>query len=144
MGVTVSGLTNFWGGMALIGVAFATALLRLWPNLWRRIRGKPSADVRPVVDTLEAERRLMESPGGTGLTLINSMRNYFYGLKSSGYKRAVALDHSDENVFVNPELHQETAAPPSVAPPVGRNDPCPCGSGKRFKKCHGAKRSGSK
>ena len=22
---------------------------------------------------------------------------------------------------------------------VGRNDPCPCGSGRKFKKCHGAK-----
>jgi len=21
---------------------------------------------------------------------------------------------------------------------VGRNDPCPCGSGKKFKKCHGS------
>jgi preprotein translocase subunit SecA len=21
---------------------------------------------------------------------------------------------------------------------VGRNDPCPCGSGKKFKACHGA------
>jgi preprotein translocase subunit SecA len=25
-----------------------------------------------------------------------------------------------------------------VLPKVGRNDPCPCGSGKKFKKCHGA------
>jgi len=24
-----------------------------------------------------------------------------------------------------------------VAPSVGRNDPCPCGSGKKFKKCCG-------
>jgi preprotein translocase subunit SecA len=24
------------------------------------------------------------------------------------------------------------------APKVGRNDPCPCGSGKKFKVCHGA------
>jgi uncharacterized protein YecA (UPF0149 family) len=24
------------------------------------------------------------------------------------------------------------------APPVGRNDPCPCGSGRKYKKCHGA------
>jgi preprotein translocase subunit SecA len=23
-------------------------------------------------------------------------------------------------------------------PEVGRNDPCPCGSGKKYKKCHGA------
>ena len=33
------------------------------------------------------------------------------------------------------------AAPPpsrSSGPKVGRNDPCPCGSGKKFKKCHGA------
>jgi uncharacterized protein YchJ len=22
--------------------------------------------------------------------------------------------------------------------PVGRNDPCPCGSGRKYKKCHGA------
>jgi len=60
----------------------------------------------------------------------------------------------------------DVSAPASVAPPVtssprvvgagavrsleaqntgpvdfsaaGRNDPCPCGSGKKFKKCHGA------
>jgi uncharacterized protein len=25
-----------------------------------------------------------------------------------------------------------------VAPAPGRNDPCPCGSGKKYKKCHGA------
>jgi preprotein translocase subunit SecA len=26
----------------------------------------------------------------------------------------------------------------TAVPPVGRNDPCPCGSGKKYKKCHGA------
>jgi preprotein translocase subunit SecA len=32
------------------------------------------------------------------------------------------------------------AAPQRRAmPKVGRNDPCPCGSGKKYKKCHGAK-----
>jgi len=29
-------------------------------------------------------------------------------------------------------------APVAPASNVGRNDPCPCGSGKKFKKCHGA------
>ncbi|MCY7310113.1 MAG: SEC-C domain-containing protein [Chitinophagaceae bacterium] len=24
-----------------------------------------------------------------------------------------------------------------VVPKVGRNDPCPCGSGKKYKQCHG-------
>jgi preprotein translocase subunit SecA len=32
-----------------------------------------------------------------------------------------------------------TSARPVVAgQKVGRNDPCPCGSGKKYKKCHGA------
>jgi len=34
----------------------------------------------------------------------------------------------------------ESAAPKTAAkdrPMVGRNDPCPCGSGKKFKRCHG-------
>ena len=30
------------------------------------------------------------------------------------------------------------ATPAPVAPRIGRNDPCPCGSGKKYKKCHGA------
>jgi preprotein translocase subunit SecA len=29
-------------------------------------------------------------------------------------------------------------APVSVEKEPGRNDPCPCGSGKKYKKCHGA------
>ena len=28
----------------------------------------------------------------------------------------------------------------ATVPEVGRNDPCPCGSGKKYKKCHGAVR----
>jgi preprotein translocase subunit SecA len=32
----------------------------------------------------------------------------------------------------------KAAGPRRDAPKVGRNDPCPCGSGKKYKKCHGA------
>ena len=32
----------------------------------------------------------------------------------------------------------EPKAPVAPAASVGRNDPCPCGSGKKYKKCHGA------
>jgi preprotein translocase subunit SecA len=35
-----------------------------------------------------------------------------------------------------PKPKQETVVRQS--PKVGRNDPCPCGSGKKYKKCHGA------
>lgn len=32
---------------------------------------------------------------------------------------------------------QQKAEPVKVGPKVGRNDPCPCGSGKKYKQCHG-------
>jgi preprotein translocase subunit SecA len=32
----------------------------------------------------------------------------------------------------------ETPAQRRTGDKVGRNDPCPCGSGKKYKKCHGA------
>lgn len=40
-----------------------------------------------------------------------------------------------------PQESQEKSTPQTVRrsmPKVGRNDPCPCGSGKKYKKCHGA------
>lgn len=34
---------------------------------------------------------------------------------------------------------EDENAPKPPPPAVGRNEPCPCGSGKKYKKCHGAK-----
>jgi len=34
-------------------------------------------------------------------------------------------------------LSEDQKAEPAVDEKVGRNDPCPCGSGKKYKKCHG-------
>ena len=36
------------------------------------------------------------------------------------------------------ESGQKVATIVREAPKVGRNDLCPCGSGKKYKKCHGA------
>jgi preprotein translocase subunit SecA len=32
---------------------------------------------------------------------------------------------------------QAKAKPVRIGPKVGRNDPCPCGSGKKYKQCCG-------
>jgi preprotein translocase subunit SecA len=50
--------------------------------------------------------------------------------------------------FQHAEARSATAPPPAAAPPtpetyvregrkVGRNEPCPCGSGQKYKHCHG-------
>jgi preprotein translocase subunit SecA len=69
--------------------------------------------------------------------------------KHAAQQRAMQMRHGSE-----PAAGEDEAAPaarPASRPPrvsvqpvrregpkVGRNDPCPCGSGQKFKKCHGA------
>jgi preprotein translocase subunit SecA len=36
-----------------------------------------------------------------------------------------------------PQMQRPSGPPPAAFVGVGRNDACPCGSGKKFKKCHG-------
>ncbi len=40
--------------------------------------------------------------------------------------------------FVGGDSTSGASEPVVAGPKVGRNDPCPCGSGKKYKKCHGA------
>lgn len=42
-------------------------------------------------------------------------------------------DELDEEEWVEPVRPPETVV--REEPKIGRNDPCPCGSGKRYKKC---------
>jgi len=51
-------------------------------------------------------------------------------LRLAGLDPVFAADASEE-----PEEPQQQ---PEPAGKPGRNDPCPCGSGKKYKKCHGA------
>ncbi len=46
------------------------------------------------------------------------------------------LEEAAEQVQATVKEHV-TQAQSNDQPTVGRNDPCPCGSGKKFKKCHG-------
>ena len=48
----------------------------------------------------------------------------------------MAMPSAPRKVFEN--RGQDTPSGPAAAQKVGRNEPCPCGSGKKFKHCHGA------
>jgi preprotein translocase subunit SecA len=44
---------------------------------------------------------------------------------------------ANENDYFDPTPTAVKQQPVVVGPKVGRNEPCPCGSGKKFKQCHG-------
>ncbi|HNK19675.1 MAG TPA: SEC-C metal-binding domain-containing protein, partial [Piscinibacter sp.] len=47
----------------------------------------------------------------------------------------VTYTHPNEDGTVSEEADPATMV--AQVPKVGRNDPCPCGSGKKYKQCHG-------
>jgi SEC-C motif-containing protein len=59
------------------------------------------------------------------------------GVSIDHRERATFRKHGPRWVFVD---GVELKGPPvrNTGPQLGRNDPCHCGSGKKYKKCHGA------
>ncbi len=68
----------------------------------------------PDVEAIEAQRRQAEA--ATNMT----------------------FSHQETNALSeNPANDDATSKQAAEFPKVGRNDPCPCGSGKKYKQCHG-------
>ncbi len=44
---------------------------------------------------------------------------------------------NENDYYDDPADHTVKQEPIRVEPKIGRNDPCPCGSGKKYKNCHG-------
>ena len=64
--------------------------------------------------------------------------------REAAAKQKMAFEHADARSAVPADqapAAEEAGAPQPITraqPKVGRNDPCPCGSGKKYKQCHGA------
>ncbi|WP_444923186.1 preprotein translocase subunit SecA [Microbulbifer sp. DLAB2-AF] len=53
-------------------------------------------------------------------------------------KQQLELQHAEASALPEGQPQQQAApVPERRGPKVGRNDPCPCGSGKKYKQCHG-------
>lgn len=64
--------------------------------------------------------------------------------REAAAKQKMAFEHAEARPAISADQAQasdEAMAPQPITraqPKVGRNDPCPCGSGKKYKQCHGA------
>jgi len=68
----------------------------------------------------------------TDMSKMRQRKEEFAGATAGGDPEYLSQenDYNDPSVPVKQE-------PIKVGPKTGRNDPCPCGSGKKFKQCHG-------
>jgi preprotein translocase subunit SecA len=86
---------------------------------------KMPRQVRTNVDDLAKASGQAKSEGGEGPKAVTGRRNASSGPRSNGRTNGRS-----------PAANQTTR--PTMPGRIGRNDPCPCGSGKKYKKCHGA------
>lgn len=77
-------------------------------------------DQRKVFDWINAISETI------GVEKFNDLAKQVYSELDSETKKNIQL-----NIFFNDHAYTEF-------PKVGRNDPCPCGSGEKYKNCHGA------
>jgi preprotein translocase subunit SecA len=94
-----------------IGRDVVSFVFRAGPLVERRSRSADTARSRSRMDRQRAQTR-------------HDSMEPTYGVKANGQSAAER----------DPTAKQQ---PVTVGDKVGRNDPCPCGSGKKFKHCHG-------
>ncbi|HYM20451.1 MAG TPA: preprotein translocase subunit SecA [Candidatus Kapabacteria bacterium] len=81
----------------------------------------------------QASKRLMPSRPATPRRIVATKQEYH-----STVMAQPAAVGAGEPGLPPPPPQAAPRTPVRVAPKVGRNDPCPCGSGKKYKNCHGA------
>lgn len=59
--------------------------------------------------------------------------------EEKGWHYLITVDSEAEEDIADFEELQNTPEPIKAEKVIGRNDPCPCGSGKKYKQCHGKK-----
>jgi preprotein translocase subunit SecA len=103
------------------------------PEVPRPRRPVPAAPpvasaARPA--TLDAEPREISIPTRQPSTTIDALEKEFHRKKQRELEAATRAGAGESSQPTQRRTGEK----------VGRNDPCPCGSGKKYKKCHGAEK----
>jgi preprotein translocase subunit SecA len=101
------------------------------PELDRTVPAAPpveSAVLEPVAASSRTQVKEIAVPTRAPSTTIDALEKEFERKK----KREIEAAR-----FAGSQASSEPAQR-HAGSKVGRNDPCPCGSGKKYKKCHGA------
>ncbi|MDE6248020.1 MAG: preprotein translocase subunit SecA [Muribaculaceae bacterium] len=94
-------------------------------------RAAEAEELRRQAETLEQSRRQAVYQA-TQTSMPNPYANY--STTRDAYPGESAQREAAKNAG---RSNQPVKQPAKAAPKVGRNDPCPCGSGKKYKNCHG-------
>jgi preprotein translocase subunit SecA len=98
------------------------------PPPQREIPAAPPVDSAEQHAELHAAPREVSIPTRQPATTIDDLEREFHRKKQKDLAAASRAGSGDGSLATQRRTGDK----------VGRNDPCPCGSGKKYKKCHGA------
>jgi len=104
-----------------------------------KVVGPPALKCKINFDT---EKRVIEEKGAGISTqfaekMMAELMTLFAGAGIELFKERYDRIKKWGQDCLQPELHRKNAAPAATVPKVGRNSPCPCGSGQKYKRCCG-------
>jgi preprotein translocase subunit SecA len=107
-------------------------------NLFKQMDGETSRDIvsflcKCGIPVREDRPQEQIREGREQKTDMSRMRASHQEFEGNGHGAPATVE--EQEFATNAE--QARQEPLRVGPKVGRNDPCPCGSGKKYKQCHG-------
>ncbi|HEU4554666.1 MAG TPA: preprotein translocase subunit SecA [Chitinophaga sp.] len=108
-------------------------------NLFKQMDSETSRDIvsflcKGGIPVREDHPREQIREGHEQKTDMSRMRASHQEFEGNGHGPAHTATAEQEYATNAEPVRQE---PVRIGPKVGRNDPCPCGSGKKYKQCHG-------
>jgi preprotein translocase subunit SecA len=119
----------FSGGSA--NATEPTNVLQAGASVATALRGSASNGGSPNGGSANGVAQKIAVPTRAASTTIDSLEEEFQRRKKRELQQARMAGSGDSSETVQRRSGEK----------VGRNDPCPCGSGKKFKKCHGTEAS---
>ena len=86
----------------------------------------------------EAKLGTEKNPAAVTVKTEERMKEVEKIFKENGWEHKIEQDPDKDEDITDLELLLNWPKPQKVEEKVGRNEPCPCGSGKKYKKCCGA------
>ncbi len=122
------------------------AMDRLKDEIWTRSLAEKDPKVEYKREGFRMFNEMLESIDDRVTDIIFRVR-LEAGARARNFYRVSQTSHDEVGQFAAGEQQRAAAQAPQgevkvkqirlEQPKVGRNDPCPCGSGKKYKKCHG-------
>jgi preprotein translocase subunit SecA len=104
-------------------------------EMFRQMMERISANVAFKLFRVRLERQQQAQPGQQQTAQQEKLPEFKHKERRMVAQHASASGASNGEAAAEPEKQKTVRR---EQPKVGRNEPCPCGSGKKYKKCHGA------